>query len=68
MTVRSEITKYEDMLREYEMYRKFLDRLTPKVGLHLKLWKRDERRNRVNVVHVLEFSVLLWHLKGLDNI
>jgi hypothetical protein len=31
MTIKSEISKFEDILKEYQMYRKFLDNLTPQV-------------------------------------
>lgn len=31
MAIKSEISKYEDTLKEYHMYRKFLDNLTPQV-------------------------------------
>ena len=31
MAIRSEISKYEDTLKEYQMYKKFLEALTPKV-------------------------------------
>ena len=31
MAIKSEISKYEDTLKEYQMYRKFLDNLTPQV-------------------------------------
>jgi len=31
MAIRSEISKYEDTLKEYQLYKKFLEALTPKV-------------------------------------
>jgi hypothetical protein len=31
MAVKSEISKYEDTLKEYQLYKKFLDALTPQV-------------------------------------
>ena len=31
MAVKSEISKYEDTLKEYQLYKKFLETLTPKV-------------------------------------
>ena len=31
MSIRSDICKYEDTLREYQLYEKFLAALTPKV-------------------------------------
>ena len=33
MAVKSEISKYEDTLKEYQLYKRFLEALTPKVGL-----------------------------------
>ena len=32
MSVKSEISKYEDTLKEFQLYKKFLEALTPKVG------------------------------------
>lgn len=32
MGIKSEIAKYEDTLKEYEMYRHFLESLIPQVG------------------------------------
>ena len=31
MSIKSEISKYEDTLKEYQLYRAFLESLTPKV-------------------------------------
>ena len=31
MAIRSEISKYEDTLKEYQLYKKFLEELAPKV-------------------------------------
>lgn len=31
MAIKSEISKYEDTLKEYQLYKKFLDNLTPQV-------------------------------------
>ena len=31
MILRSDITKMEDTLKEYQMYKKFLDKVTPQV-------------------------------------
>lgn len=31
MILRSDITKMEDVLKEYQLYKKFLDRVTPQV-------------------------------------
>jgi len=36
MILRSDITKMEDTLKEYQMYKKFLDKVTPQV-CHLKM-------------------------------
>ena len=33
MAIKSEISKYEDTLKEYQLYKKFLEALTPRVGL-----------------------------------
>ena len=33
MILRSEITKMEDTLKEFQMYKKFLDRVTPQVKI-----------------------------------
>ena len=35
MAIKSEISKYEDTLKEYQLYKKFLDALTPKVNDHI---------------------------------
>ena len=35
MAVKSEISKYEDTLKEYQLYKRFLEALTPKVGLNV---------------------------------
>ena len=35
MAIKSEISKYEDTLKEYQMYRKFLDNLTPQVCIYI---------------------------------
>jgi hypothetical protein len=32
MILRSDITKMEDVLKEYQLYKKFLDRVTPQVN------------------------------------
>ena len=32
MSIKSEISKYEDTLKEYQMYRSFLENLTPPVS------------------------------------
>ena len=32
MSIKSEISKYEDQLKEYQMYRQFLESLSPKVN------------------------------------
>ena len=32
MSIKSEISKYEDTLKEYQLYKDFLDDLTPKVN------------------------------------
>ena len=32
MAVKSEISKYEDTLKEYQLYKRFLEALTPSVG------------------------------------
>lgn len=32
MILRSDITKMEDVLKEYQLYKKFLDRVTPQVS------------------------------------
>ncbi len=32
MAIKSEISKYEDTLKEYQLYKKFLETLTPKVS------------------------------------
>lgn len=46
MIYRSDIAKMEDTLKEYESYKKFLDRVTPQVNfLSLSLSGLDERRN-----------------------
>lgn len=37
MTIKSEISKFEDILKEYQMYRKFLDNLTPQVCVMVAL-------------------------------
>lgn len=37
MSIKSEISKYEDTLKEYQMYRNFLENLTPAVGNSLFL-------------------------------
>ena len=33
MSIKSEISKYEDTLKEYQMYRSFLENLTPPVSV-----------------------------------
>ena len=32
MSIKSEISKYEDTLKEYQLYKRFLEALTPKVS------------------------------------
>ena len=39
MAVKSEISKYEDTLKEYQLYKKFLEALTPKV---LCVWNKHQ--------------------------
>ncbi len=34
MAIKSEISKYEDTLKEYQLYKKFLEALTPKVEVN----------------------------------
>lgn len=34
MAIKSEISKYEDTLKEYQLYKKFLETLSPKVRKH----------------------------------
>lgn len=50
MSIKSEISKYEDTLKEYQMYRQFLENLTPpeikEVIDTRRKKKRDERRQR----------------------
>ena len=38
MAIRSEISKYEDTLKEYQLYKRFLEALTPKVILILRIY------------------------------
>lgn len=45
MTIKSEISKFEDILKEYQMYRKFLDNLTPQEVQDEQIKKRDKRRD-----------------------
>lgn len=33
MSIKSEISKYEEMLKEYQQYRRFLEALTPPVSI-----------------------------------
>ncbi|OWF34674.1 cilia- and flagella-associated protein 100-like isoform X3 [Mizuhopecten yessoensis] len=44
MTIKSEISKYEDTLKEYQLYRKFLDSLTPQETREVRDLKRQKRR------------------------
>ena len=45
MAIKSEISKYEDTLKEYQLYKRFLESLTPKV-CHLKYdYKKRENQN-----------------------
>ncbi|XP_033746555.1 LOW QUALITY PROTEIN: cilia- and flagella-associated protein 100-like [Pecten maximus] len=44
MTIKSEISKYEDTLKEYQLYRKFLDSLTPQEVREERDVKRQKRR------------------------
>lgn len=44
MAIKSEISKYEDTLKEYHMYRKFLDNLTPQDWRDKK--ERQKRKRR----------------------
>ena len=48
MSIKSEISKYEDTLKEYQLYKKFLDALTPQEWKETRLKerarKREERR------------------------
>ncbi|XP_069101667.1 cilia- and flagella-associated protein 100-like isoform X1 [Argopecten irradians] len=44
MTIKSEISKYEDTLKEYQLYRKFLDSLTPQEVREERDIKRQKRR------------------------
>ena len=39
MAVKSEISKYEDTLKEYQLYKKFLEALTPKVSFAWNIHK-----------------------------
>lgn len=36
MAIKSEISKYEDTLKEYQLYKEFLENLTPPVGISCK--------------------------------
>ena len=45
MAIRSEISKYEDTLKEYQLYKKFLEALTPKVLTVLFLTSCQRIRN-----------------------
>lgn len=44
MTIKSEISKFEDILKEYHMYKKFLDTLTPQEIREEQIKRRDKRR------------------------
>jgi len=44
MAIKSEISKYEDTLKEYQLYRKFLDTLTPPEVQAERAKRRKERR------------------------
>lgn len=46
MTIKSEISKFEDILKEYQMYKKFLDNLTPQEIRDEQMKRRDERREK----------------------
>ncbi|XP_055999216.1 cilia- and flagella-associated protein 100-like isoform X1 [Ostrea edulis] len=45
MAIKSEISKYEDTLKEYQMYRKFLDNLTPQDWRDKKERQKRKRRD-----------------------
>ncbi|XP_064633100.1 cilia- and flagella-associated protein 100-like isoform X1 [Lineus longissimus] len=44
MAVKSEISKYEDTLKEYQLYKKFLDALTPQEWRDQRDYQRAKRR------------------------
>ena len=49
MAIKSEISKYEDTLKEYQMYRTFLENLTPPVCKEFKmLHKKPNSLQNVN--------------------
>ncbi|XP_033103021.1 cilia- and flagella-associated protein 100-like [Anneissia japonica] len=48
MLIRSEISKNEDLLKEYQLYKKFLDSLTPEEWLSERKKQRQERRKKKN--------------------
>ncbi|XP_067683818.1 cilia- and flagella-associated protein 100-like [Haliotis asinina] len=45
MSIKSEISKYEDTLKEYQLYRRFLEALTPAEYAEEKEKERQERRD-----------------------
>ena len=52
MAIKSEISKYEDTLKEYQMYRKFLDNLTPQVCISLFNTKGKNFKKKINILHM----------------
>ncbi|XP_013381781.1 cilia- and flagella-associated protein 100 isoform X2 [Lingula anatina] len=46
MGIRSEISKYEELLKEYQLYKGFLESLTPNVWLDERKKVQDERREQ----------------------
>ena len=46
MAIKSEISKYEDTLKEYQLYRRFLDALTPPV-------RRKTMKTSPHHIHVM---------------
>ena len=43
MVLKSEITKMEDTLKEYQLYKKFLDKVTPQSLKEVKLGKASAK-------------------------
>ncbi|XP_071960569.1 cilia- and flagella-associated protein 100-like isoform X2 [Antedon mediterranea] len=49
MAIRSEISKNEDLLKEYQLYKKFLDSLTPEEWINERKTQRKEKKKKKHV-------------------
>ena len=72
MAIRSDISKYEDTLKEYQLYKHFLEVLTPKDWLDVQKEKRKKRREEKRKLQMDEIrnrgkSCLIAKVKSIAN-